>query len=267
MLTLDCWQAGRPCDCNETNDSSAAQKVHSMDEEDAMMMQLLGLHASKSCTASWLSASLDDTLRRLFHLSALISKSSTRDKFARAGLKCRLDMYESYDVQHVREKVAHAGGRADAVLVKRLGKANTSRRQFIAYSRKHTAELNNTAQGENYLIDQGENYLIDQGPTNGKHTDANDRSPYGQSVGPTEKTRRTDAQTKASTLGPINPNEFDYGLDDVRSCTTVATSIVDGKAFSGLKVPELTQYAKPGVHFICPLCRTYQRFNGQTAWR
>jgi hypothetical protein len=230
-----------------------------MDEEDAMMMQLLGLQTSKSCTASWLSASLHDTLRRLFHLSALISKSSTRDKFARAGLKCRLDMYEAYDVQHVREKLAHAGGRADAVLVKRLGKANTSRRQFIAYSRKHAADLNHTAQEEGDLLNQG--------PMKHVHFAASDRSPHGQSVGQSEKTKKTDAQTKASTLGPIDPKEFDYGLDDARSCTTVATSVVDGKAFSGLRVPELSQYAKPGVHFICPLCRTYQRFNGQTAWR
>jgi hypothetical protein len=225
-----------------------------MDEEDAMMMQLLGLKTSKGCTTSWLSASLNDALRRLFHLSALISKSSTRDKFARAGIRCKLEMYEPYDIQHVREKVAHAGGRANAVLVKRLGKANTSRRQFIEYSRKHTAELNNTVQGEDYLLNQGP-------------TDASDKSPHGQSVDPTEKTNKTDAQTKASTLGPIDPDEFDYSLDDARSCTTVATSLVDGKAFSGLKAPELTQYAKPGAHFICPLCRTYQRFNGQTAWR
>jgi hypothetical protein len=215
-----------------------------MDEEDAMMMQLLGLQTSRSCATSWLSASLDDTLRRLFHLSALISKSATRDKFARAEVKCRLEMYEAYDIQHVREKVAYAGGRANAVLVKRLGKANTSRRQFIAYSRKHTAEINDTA-----------------------HIDASKKSPYGPSVGPSERTKVTDALTKASTLGPINPNEFDHGLDDARSCTTVATSIVDGRAFSGLKVPELAQYAKPGVHFICPLCRTCQRFNGQSAWR
>jgi hypothetical protein len=230
-----------------------------MDEEDAMMMQLLGLQTSRSCATSWLSASLDDTLRRLFHLSALISKSATRDKFARAEVKCRLEMYEAYDIQHVREKVAYAGGRANAVLVKRLGKANTSRRQFIAYSRKHTAELNDTAQREDHLPDQG---LMKHG-----HIDASKKSPYGPSVGPSERTKVTDALTKASTLGPINPNEFDHGLDDARSCTTVATSIVDGRAFSGLKVPELAQYAKPGVHFICPLCRTCQRFNGQSAWR
>jgi hypothetical protein len=220
---------------------------------------LLGLQASKGCTSSWLLASVDDTLRRLFHLSALISKSSTRDRFARAELNCRLEIYEAHDVQHVREKVAYAGGRADVVLVKHLGKANTSRRQFITYSRKHAAELNQATQWGACLPDQG---LVEL-----ENNDALRKIPHDQSVTQSEKTRKSAAPTKASTLGPINPNEFDYGLDDARSCTTVATSIVDGKAFSGLKVPELVQYAKPGVHFECPLCRKTQLFNGQIAWR
>lgn len=258
MLTLDCRQVGKPCDCHATSDP-AAQEMDSMDEEDAMMMQLLGLQTSKGCTTSWLSASLDDTLRRLFFLSGLISKSSTRDKFARAQLKFNLEMYEPYDVQHVREKVAHAGGRADAVLIKRLGKANTSRRRFIAYSREHAAELNQISQEDESLPDQE---LVEPG-----NNDGIGKSPYSQSVGKSEKTKKSDAPTKASTLGPLDLKEFDYGLDDARSCTTVATSIVDGKAFSGQKVPELTQYATPGMHFICPLCKTYQRFNGQIAWR
>lgn len=70
-------QGGEPCDCSATK-TPVAHEEHSMNEEDAMMTQLLGLQRSNSCTASWLSASLDDTLRRLFHFSSLIAKSSTR---------------------------------------------------------------------------------------------------------------------------------------------------------------------------------------------
>lgn len=224
-----------------------------------MMMQLLGLQTSRSCITSWLSASLDDTLRRLFHLSSLITKSSTRDKFARAELKCKLQMYEAYDIEHVREKVAHAGGQADEILLQRLGKANTSRRQFIAYSRKHNAELSHAAQERDMLSEQG---LLER-----VYTNTDDRESNGQSVIRSEMTKKSAAPTKASTLGLVDPNAFDYGLDDARSCTTVATSIVDGRAFSGLKVPELAQYAKPGEHFICPLCQVVQHFNGQSAWR
>jgi hypothetical protein len=80
-----------------------------MEEEDAMMLQMLGLQTSKNCTNSWLSASIDDSLRRLFHLSSLITKSTTRDKFARAESKCRLEMYESYDIQHIRTSVQETG--------------------------------------------------------------------------------------------------------------------------------------------------------------
>jgi hypothetical protein len=211
-----------------------------MDKEDTMMMKLLGLQTSKSCTTSWLAASLDDALRRLFHLSSMITKSSTRDKFVRAKVKCRLEMYEQFDIQHVREKVQYACGRANAGLVARLGKANTSRRQFIAYSREHNDELSS--------IDRSDNISV------------------GQSVLRSEGTKQSAVPTKASTLGFVDPNAFDYGLDDAQSCTSIATSVMDGQAFSGLKVPALAHYAEAGKHFICPICQTVQRFNGQTAW-
>lgn len=230
-----------------------------MDEEEAMMVQLLGLQTSKRCTTSYLAASIDDSLRRLFHLSSLITKSSTRDKFVRAEVKCRLGMYEDYDIQHVREKVKHASGRADEGLVTRLGKANTSRRQFIAYSHEHNAELSH--------LDPDDDKLSGQGHPKRGHNSTSDKSSIGRSVFRSEKTKQSAVPTKASTVGLVDPNAFDYGLDDARSCTTVATSIVDGQAFSGLKVPDLAHYAKPGEHFICPLCQTVQRFNGQVAWR
>jgi hypothetical protein len=222
------------------------------------MLQMLGLQTSKSCTNSWLSASIDDSLRRLFHLSSLITKSTTRDKFARAESKCRLEMYESYDIQHIREKVTRAGGKADEGLFKRMGKANTSRRQFIAYAREHNAELSHPSQDENTLLDHG---LAGR-----KYGASCDKGSIGRSIMQSEITKQSAVPTKASTIGPVNPNAFDFGADDARSCTTVATSIVDGQAFSGLKVPELSRYAKPGEHFLCPLCQTLQRFNGQLAW-
>jgi hypothetical protein len=229
-----------------------------MDEEEAMMLQLLGLQTSKSCTNSWLSASIDDSLRRLFHLSSLITKSTTRDKYARAESKCKLEMYESYDIQHIREKVTHAGGKADEGLLKRLGKANTSRRQFIAYTREHNAELSHPAQDENVSLVRG--------PLENKHAESSGQKSVGRSIMQSEMTKQSAVPTRASTIGPVDPNAFDFGADDARSCTTVATSIVDGQAFSGLKVPELSRYAKPGEHFLCPLCQTLQRFNGQIAW-
>lgn len=246
-----------PCNCDSLQDT-ATQDEQPMDEEDAMMMQLLGLQTSKSCTASWLSASLDDTLRRLFHLSSLITKSTTRDKFARAELKCRLQWYEAHDIRHALEKITQAGGKADENLIKRLGKANTSRRQFLEYSHKHQAELSRANREENVSLDEGFPRVANKYP--------GDKLSASHSVYQSEKTKQSAVPTKASTIGPLDPKAFDYGLDDARSCTTVATSIFDGQAFSGLKVPELVRYAKPGEHFLCPLCQTLQRFNGQSAW-
>ena len=50
-------------------------------------------------------ASLEAVVRRLFTISSMIAKSTTRDKFARAEVNCRLQIYESYDIAHVREKL------------------------------------------------------------------------------------------------------------------------------------------------------------------
>jgi hypothetical protein len=40
----------------------------------------------------------DDTLRRLFHLSSLITRSATRDRFVRAELKRKLQMCETHEM-------------------------------------------------------------------------------------------------------------------------------------------------------------------------
>ena len=64
----DCHLAETHCDC-QSSYLTPKKDVRSMTEDDAMMLQLLGLQTSKSCTTLWLSASLDHNLRRLFHLS------------------------------------------------------------------------------------------------------------------------------------------------------------------------------------------------------
>jgi hypothetical protein len=235
------------------------QQKDTIDDGEAMMLQLFGLQTSKGCTASWLSAAIDDALRRLFHLSSLITKSSTRDKFTRSGLKCRLEMYEPYDVQYVREKVGCAGGRAEDFLITRLGKANTSRRQFVRYSRQRYAELS--------LPEREEDIAMDRETVQGKHSNPSGKPSVKPATLRSGNLEQSLAPTKASTMGYVDPDEFDYGLDDAKSSTTIATSVVDGGSFSGLRVPELAHFAKPGEHLLCPLCHTIQRFNSQFTWR
>jgi hypothetical protein len=242
-------------------------------------MQLLGFETSSTCTASWLLASLEASVRRLFTISSMIAKSTTRDKFARAEVNCRLQRYEPYDIAHVREKLkknrADNHGEAEEEeendpktefqanlwLADRLGKANTKRRQFLAYSRNHREALNKQASSDDKRFkrpDENEDSGDISFPEKGS---------AGKSACLSEGIKSSIARTKASTIADMDPNSFDYGYDDARSCTTVATSIMDDQTFSGLKVPLLSHYSEVGEHFICPMCQTSQRFNGQAAWR
>jgi hypothetical protein len=241
-------------------------------------MQLLGFETSSTCTASWLLASLEAIVRRLFTISSMIAKSTTRDKFARAEVNCRLQIYEFYDIAHVREKLKKTradnhkeaeeeeenglktGVQANLWLADRLGKANTKRRQFLAYSRSHREALSKTASNNTGFEKPDEDKESADIPVP-------DKDSAGKSACFSEGIKSSIARTKASTIADMDPNSFDYGCDDARSCTTVATSIMDDQAFSGLKVPLLSHYSEVGEHFICPMCQTSQRFNGQAAWR
>jgi hypothetical protein len=239
-------------------------------------MQLLGFETSSTCTASWLLASLEAIVRRLFTISSMIAKSTTRDKFARAEVNCRLQIYESYDIAHVREKLKktradHQGGKeeeeengieigiqANLWLADRLGKANTKRRQFLAYSRSHREALSKTASNNTGFEKPDEDKESADIPVP-------DNGSVGKSACFSEGIKSSIARTKASTIADMDPNSFDYGCDD--ACNTVATSMMDDQAFSDLKVPLLSHYSEVGEHFICPMCQTSQRFNGQAAWR
>lgn len=273
MLSL----ARSPCGCSN-RDTASIPEESPTNEEDALIIQLLGFETSSSCTALLVMASLEAVVRRLFTISSMIAKSTTRDKFARAEVNCRLQSYESYDIAHVREKLKKGvspdneteeavrispgtGDQADLWLADRLGRANTKRRQFLAYSQSHREALNKKIASSNTRSerpDEGEQSADIQFP---------DKASAGKSVCFSEGIKSSIARTKASTIADMDPNLFDYGNDDARSCTTVASSIIDAQAFSGLKVPLLSHYSEVGEHFICPLCQTSQRFNGQAAWR
>ncbi|KAM0715320.1 hypothetical protein Q7P37_008818 [Cladosporium fusiforme] len=247
-----------PCECQEAETGSFNQ-ISPEDEEDALVMQLLGCETSKTCTASWLRASLDNAIGRLFRISSLIAKATTRDKFARAESKCSLRVFEPYDIDHIQEKVKAASGKASAWLINRMGKANTKRRQFLTYSQQHREELSKDSIWSNEEAEE------EQCGSNGKSRCY--EAHLERSTGLSEGTKISLAPTKASTVGQFDPGAFDYGLDDARSYTTVATSIVDGQAFTAMKVPGLEKFASPGEHFVCPLCQTVQRFNGQASWK
>lgn len=122
-------------------------------------------------------------------------------------------------------------------LTEKLGKANTKRRQYIAYCEGHRAELE------------------------GDFTEREERTDTPGAAEPSLM------PTKASTIDLTGNVGTDDYFDDARSRTTVGTAITGAEDWTSLKVPLLSSYAEHGEHFKCPLCQTMQRFSGQSGWK
>jgi len=226
-----------------------------LDDDEALVLEFAEFETSEDCRDSWLLASISDTIARLLKLSALLSKSSARDRFAKAQTASSTKFDERYDVAHVIAKFGGHG--AELWLLSRLGKANAMRRQYLSYCRTHHEKLSippvHPNAGE---VDTNRNYC-DQVAPSLPDTGWIARSSKASAV-----------QTKASTLGPVDLEAHDDGFDDTRSYTTLATSM-GNDACNGrrLKVPSLTDYCTAGEVFECPYCCTLGKFNGQLSWK
>ena len=196
-----------------------------------MLRELQRFETSPQCTTATMLASITDSVRRLFKISALIAKATTRDRHTTAMAKVDCSMYRPYYAAHVRAKMS--GRNPPEWMVSRMTEATLKRRQFVQYTDGHYQRLKDEK----------------------------------EELAPAAVEKSVAAQTKASTVGEIDLNAADDGFDDLHSITTAATTVDGGDGFSGLKVPALAIYTVPGEHFLCPVCHTTKCFNGQLAWK
>lgn len=221
-----------------------------------MVLELAGFDTSEECKDSSLIASISDTISHLFRLSSRLAKSTTRDRWAKAQSAKLPKFDDTYDIAHALEKFASC---QDHLVLFRLAQANVQRRQYILYCREHRDKL--AAVSTRGAARQADVSLR-----------ALDCSRIDGALPPERAlqkgTSHTSAvQTTASTLGPVDLNAFDDGFDDSRSKSTLATSLGQSPTIDVLRVPELGSISVLGELFECPYCYTFQRFNGQTAWR
>lgn len=80
--------------------------------------------------------SLAITINCLFQMSMLVRKPGQRDLVLGSKID-KVDYYESVDVKHVSEKYP----KADKGLISRLGLANTLRRGYLGYRKRHALKL------------------------------------------------------------------------------------------------------------------------------
>lgn len=78
------------------------------------------------------------SISSLFRLTIVVQNIASRDRMERME-KIDMSAYEPFDLSHVREK--HPLKKDGEYLLERLGKANTKRRQFLEYNKKHHEKL------------------------------------------------------------------------------------------------------------------------------
>ncbi|KAA6414043.1 MAG: hypothetical protein FRX48_02405 [Lasallia pustulata] len=84
-----------------------------------------------------LHLSINEPITSLLRLSVQLHKSSRKAKFAKSS--ANNDFPIEPDVSHVRDFFPYASG--NGILVRRLGKANAQRRQWLWYRRRHREKL------------------------------------------------------------------------------------------------------------------------------
>jgi hypothetical protein len=81
---------------------------------------------------------ISDTVKALLRLSMAIKNPAPQDRYM-AAKTIDTTFYESFDIQHVRS--LYLEHPPSSTLIERLGRANTSRRQFLKYSQAHRERL------------------------------------------------------------------------------------------------------------------------------
>lgn len=194
----------------------------------------------------------------LYNLSITIRKSETsRDLLRKAGA-IDLTHYEAWDIAHAKHKFPNA----DIALLKRLGSANTRRRQIFRYLESHNAKLSQTETmkiaGEQYKSanDASSDW---EDPKLGSLANLNDTN---NTVPHTElgtKNTQTTVQTFIETSSELL-------VDDTRSEVTSAVSDAS-EPEDNLRIPDLPSSAHDQKAFECPYCFDVLKVSGTKTWR
>jgi hypothetical protein len=246
--------ATSPCPCG----TQQTHKLSVDDRDNARIERLLGTRASPPCLTSWVPASLENIVHRLFVISPLITSMKSQDDFTQSEFQFSMEAYKSLDIAHVRENFSKTS-RQIPWFADRLGSANTKRRQLIAHARTRRMEFtpNITNDPARSIEIIAEHY--DTMRCNG----TNERNPsaHAEDHKPFHEQKVHSSSTSPST------ESFEHECHDTQSCISGATSVICGGFSSDAIVPELSRYAQPGEPFVCPVCYLEQQVDSQSSWR
>ncbi|EJT82025.1 hypothetical protein GGTG_01999 [Gaeumannomyces tritici R3-111a-1] len=190
-------------------------------------------------SAESLMEEMSDALRGLFRAGVLVRKASARDRFAHALKASRGQFLGQFDIEYAEQKFSKLRRLREesAWLTRRLGSANSKRRQVQKYYRDHKLRL---AAGEQTSREEDESR--------------------------TEK-----LSSKATTLMPgqlqlrlLQDTLPEDENDDAISLTSAVTTFEQGAT---LKLPRLALLSPDGEPFECPICFVLCACATEKSWK
>ena len=217
----------------------------------------------------------------LFELAIIVRDPTPIDRFKKAerNENENKSAYTSWDIQHVRDKFDSSKKdrlleRESPFLVRRLGKANTRRRQLFDYYEKHNSKLRHGVDAFTPLIEpevvNADDFRTDPDRSLSIKTYAKgipdedeiiQRAP--STIAPTLGTQTTVATFLDSNVeADLDDNDADDGLSETSSAAS------EGQTDEGgLEIPEAPAGALENKAFECPYCYEIIRAPSTTKWR
>ena len=226
----------------------------------------LAIEAPPTTELQELLRSIIEAITSLLKLSIVIRNPLPRDRYAKsAGMP---PLNSSYDIAHVRHKYPKTEGTGaegevkDDWLLKRLGKAITSRRQFLRYRRDHREKLSRPSRN------------VEKREGVSKPQPRFDASGWVETSSRATRTVISDVapsstlpQTKASTYVTDDSEDKIEELSDAGQSESSYATTVSEEADSILLVPPMPKEAADEVPFECPYCFTIQTVIDYSAWK
>ena len=169
---------------------------------------------------------ISQVITSLYRLSMTVRKSTWNNRYLKSA-SINVSFFERYDIEHVAQKFPNA----DRLIVERLGRGISRRRQYFKYRELHAAKLA-------YVVDEN-----DDGPA------------------PSETTASVFAKTQSK-------DERDLTTDgDVQSIMTETSFATSHGSPTKVHFPPMPKAASNGQPFECPFCYRIEVAETTHEWR
>ncbi|KAK4866983.1 hypothetical protein LT330_007724 [Penicillium expansum] len=170
------------------------------------------------------------TISSLYKFSLTLQNPAHRDRTAQAS-RIELGHFEFYDIQHVSDKYNIP---RDSTLAQRLGRANTKRRQLLAYHKDHTEKISRYI---NVVVQKATEVPM-------------------ASIKDTGTQSTSTRLTQDTTVSTIHHHDYDSGSDSAQTKFSTATSTAGDQAHVLTPPPPPADAVNTMQNqpFFCPYC-------------